>query len=315
LRLGAISFDLCNQLLLEKPQACNNLLSHCLRALFFSQTEVAANRNNRACLLKAKQIIRRINLNTRKIAMLVTLFLCSFAGAEENTPPTMPGLTSVALMTAQVAPEKAISRAEIEEITFEPMRKAALHLHPIPVLSFIKEGSIAFQVEGQSVQHLKAGDVCYEPANARISRFDNEGDTPAKFVALYMLGKDDHEHIQRLSQSASPGGPAPARKNLMTGLVSPEKNVSRVEIRALTLVPKRQGPLHLHPIPVFTVIEEGSVTFQIEGQPAQRLKAGDVFYEPANVRIARLDNEEETPAKLVVFFLLGKDDRELVQRL
>ncbi len=101
----------------------------------------------------------------------------------------------------------------------------------------------------------------------------------------------------------------------MTGLVSPEKNVSRVEIRALTLVPKRQGPLHLHPIPVFTVIEEGSVTFQIEGQPAQRLKAGDVFYEPANVRIARLDNEEETPAKLVVFFLLGKDDRELVQRL
>ena len=83
----------------------------------------------------------------------------------------------------------------------------------------------------------------------------------------------------------------------------------------LILEPKRKGPLHLHPIPVFTVVQEGDVTFQIEGQPAQHFKAGDVFYEPMNVRIARLDNEGETPAKLLVLFMLGKDDHELVQRL
>lgn len=227
----------------------------------------------------------------------------------------MPGLTSASRMTASISPAKSIARVQIQEITFEAMQKAALHLHPVPVLSVIEEGGIAFQVEGQDTQHLKAGDVIHEPANARIARFDNEGETPARLAVLYLFGQDDHESVRRLSAATLPADPGPARKELMTVQIAPEKAVSRVEVRELDLVPERQGPLHLHPIPVFSVIEEGSVTFQIEGQPARHLKAGEAFFEPANVRIARLDNEAKTPARLMVFFLLGADDHELVQRL
>ena len=104
-------------------------------------------------------------------------------------------------------------------------------------------------------------------------------------------------------------------RDLLTAGISPDKPISRVQIQEITFPPKRKGPLHLHPIPVFTVIEEGAVTFQIEGEPARHFKAGDAFYEPANVRISRIDVEGETPAKLAVIYLLGKDDQELVRVL
>ena len=44
----------------------------------------------------------------------------------------------------------------------------------------------------------KAGDAFYEPANVRVARFDNHGDTPARFAAFYLLEKDDQELIQIL---------------------------------------------------------------------------------------------------------------------
>jgi quercetin dioxygenase-like cupin family protein len=101
----------------------------------------------------------------------------------------------------------------------------------------------------------------------------------------------------------------------MNAPISPDKAISNVDIEEITLVPNRRGTLHMHPVPVLNVIKEGTLTFQIEGEPAQHLKAGDVFYEPANVRIARIDNDGDTPVKLVAFFMLGKDDHELSRLL
>lgn len=247
--------------------------------------------------------------------LIATPLLVAIAKENDTSVSSMPGLVKKDLMTAAFAPEKTVSRVELKEVVLEPMGKVPLHRHPIPVLSVIKEGAIYFQIEGQPAQHLKPGDVCYEPAGARVAHFDNESTTPAKFVALYMMGKDDHELVERLTQTTPLATSGPTRKDLMTATMTPEKVIARTEITELTLVPKRQGPLHLHPIPVLTVIEEGNITFQIDGQPVQHLKAGDVFYEPTNVRIAHLDNEGDTPAKLAVFFMLGKDDHELVQRL
>jgi hypothetical protein len=60
------------------------------------------------------------------------------------------------------------------------------------------EGEIAFQIEGQPEKILKAGDALFEPANTRILRFDNVGPGKAKFVASYLLGKDDHELIKMI---------------------------------------------------------------------------------------------------------------------
>ncbi len=112
-----------------------------------------------------------------------------------------PPVTRRALLKATVDPEKAVATVEIQEVTMGPRQKAPLHLHPCPTIGVVTEGIIAFQVEGQPVQHLKAGDAFYEPVNVRIARFDNDGDTPARFVVHYLLGEDEHETVRILEKS------------------------------------------------------------------------------------------------------------------
>jgi len=112
------------------------------------------------------------------------------------TPPVM----RKALLKAIIDPEKAISTVEIQEVTMGPKQKAPLHLHPCPTVGVITEGTVAFQIEGQPVQHLKVGDAFYEPVNVRVAKFDNDGDTPARFIVHYLLSKDENETVRILAK-------------------------------------------------------------------------------------------------------------------
>ncbi len=78
-------------------------------------------------------------------------------------------------------------------------QSAPLHLHPCPVVEVVTAGAIAYQIEGATVRHLEVGDAFYEPADVRVARFDNEGDTPARFAAFYLLGQGEHEPIRIIS--------------------------------------------------------------------------------------------------------------------
>jgi quercetin dioxygenase-like cupin family protein len=101
------------------------------------------------------------------------------------------------LLTANLATTKQVDRVDIREIDFVARQKTGLHLHPSPVVGYIASGSILFQVEGQPQQTLKAGDAFFEPANTRVLHFDAI-DQPVKFIAYYLLGKDDKELIRNL---------------------------------------------------------------------------------------------------------------------
>lgn len=85
------------------------------------------------------------------------------------------------------------------------------------------------------------------------------------------------------------------RKELLKALIDPDKRVSRVDVQEIAMGPGAKAPLHLHPCPTIGVITEGVITFQIEGETEQHLKAGDPFYEPANVRVAKFNNETQEP--------------------
>jgi quercetin dioxygenase-like cupin family protein len=61
------------------------------------------------------------------------------------------------------------------------------------------------------------------------------------------------------------------------------------------------------------VVTEGAIVFQIVGKQATHLKAGDAFYEPANVRVAHFDNEGKGPATFVVHYLLSPGEHETIQ--
>ncbi|HSS97678.1 MAG TPA: cupin domain-containing protein [Terriglobales bacterium] len=109
--------------------------------------------------------------------------------------------------------------------------------------------------------------------------------------------------------------PAPIRKALLTALIEPEKLLAKVEIVEVTMGPKQQAPLHLHPCAVVGLVTEGTIAFQIEGEAMQYIHTGEAFYEPANVRVARFDNHSDTPAKFVAFYLLGQGEAELIRIL
>jgi quercetin dioxygenase-like cupin family protein len=116
-------------------------------------------------------------------------------------------------------------------------------------------------------------------------------------------------------QGAEPMETPVMRKDLLNAIISSGKSVSNVEIQEVTMGTGVKAPLHLHPCPTVGVIVEGNITFEIEGEPSQNLKVGDAFYEPANVRVSKFNNDGEIPAKFVVFYLLGNNEKETVQVL
>lgn len=106
-----------------------------------------------------------------------------------------------------------------------------------------------------------------------------------------------------------------ARKDLLTATLASGTAISKVEIKEVTLAPNAIAPLHLHPCPVVGTVTAGTVAFQIEGKAVQYLKAGDAFYEPAQVPIARFDNDGKSPAQFTAVYLVCDSSQELVQIL
>jgi quercetin dioxygenase-like cupin family protein len=111
-------------------------------------------------------------------------------------PPLRKDLASPA-----IEPGKLVERVQLTQIDLAPGVPTGVHLHPGPVVGYVVSGEITFQIEGRAAQVLRAGDAFYEPATTRILHFDNASPTSeARFVAVYLLGKDDDELIRLLER-------------------------------------------------------------------------------------------------------------------
>ncbi len=70
---------------------------------------------------------------------------------------------------------------------------------------------------------------------------------------------------------------------------------------------------HRHPGPVFGYLSEGELEFQAGDAPAQRLKAGDTFYEPTMVLHADSRNpSEKVRTRMLAVMLHAPDVKVLV---
>jgi len=101
------------------------------------------------------------------------------------------------LLTAPIAGKKLIDRVEVKRLDFVAGQQTALHTHPCPVVSIVTHGVILFQVEGQELRVIQAGEVIFEPADVRSIHFDAASE-PATIVAFYLLGFEDWELISML---------------------------------------------------------------------------------------------------------------------
>lgn len=108
--------------------------------------------------------------------------------------------------------------------------------------------------------------------------------------------------------------PEVVRKSLTTALIG-RRNVERVEVKEIRLVPGQETGRHLHPCPVVGYIASGAIRFQIEGQPQRTLQAGEAFFEPSDTRIIHFDATAEGPAVFIAFYLLGPGESKLIEML
>ena len=131
--------------------------------------------------------------------LIIGLFLCSSASAQEQTTGLKHPVLRTELLTAMIAPGVQVSEVKIQEVILAPGVRAPLHLHPCPTMGVVSEGRISFQIEGKETQYLGEGDVFYEPANVRVVKFNNDGDSHAKFVVFYLLGAEQQETIRLLT--------------------------------------------------------------------------------------------------------------------
>lgn len=92
----------------------------------------------------------------------------------------------------QAAINQHISLADMKEVTMTAGQAAPKHMHPCPVIGFIKSGNVLFQVEGEEKIILSAGHAFFEPKNKNILHFDNASmEEPLTFVAIYLKEADE----------------------------------------------------------------------------------------------------------------------------
>ena len=99
-------------------------------------------------------------------------------------------------------------------------------------------------------------------------------------------------------------------------LPSANPAVRLVKGARIRFAPGQPTGLHRHPISTVGVVTAGSFDFQVEGQPARLLKAGDSFFEPAGRTIVQFDNASATePAEIVAFYLADTKQRPAIEML
>lgn len=135
-------------------------------------------------------------MNIIRILILASASLAGCAPPEEmaTQAPSAPHRTD--LLTATLPAGVSVSKVEIRDVSLTPWFRAPRHVHPCPVVGVVTEGAISFQIEGQPVQHLHAGDAFYEPPNERVAKFDNDGSGAAKFTAFYLMSSGEQELVR-----------------------------------------------------------------------------------------------------------------------
>jgi quercetin dioxygenase-like cupin family protein len=114
------------------------------------------------------------------LSVCILVFVAANASAQQK-------IVRKELYKAKIGTQ-SISTVDVREIVLQPKQMAGRHRHPCPVISYVVEGTIRFQIRGEKMQIIHAGEVCYEPAGAIIEHFDNASDrATTKFIPYYLL--------------------------------------------------------------------------------------------------------------------------------
>jgi quercetin dioxygenase-like cupin family protein len=80
---------------------------------------------------------------------------------------------------------------KVVEVNYGPGESSPAHSHPCPVIGYIAQGALRFQVKGEAETTYKTGESFYEAPNGVHAVSANASQTePAKLIAYFVC---DHE--------------------------------------------------------------------------------------------------------------------------
>jgi quercetin dioxygenase-like cupin family protein len=108
-----------------------------------------------------------------------------------------------------------------------------------------------------------------------------------------------------VTAAASSQAPAPALQNKRYFTMPLEKDPTR-EVGLQSVTPGAGNQFHRHPGEQWTAVQEGEVTFTVQGKPPQVLKAGDYNYVPRGT-VHRQQNLSDKPARYIEMRIFDKN--------
>ena len=211
--------------------------------------------------------------------------------------PTLaqPAANTQTILTASFAP-RGVAKIEGGDFHFLPGQPAPVHTHLAPAIGIVTKGTILYQVEGEPLQTLHAGDAFYEPVGPKIVRFDNGSDTEeAVFIDTnWQRTADPFIHFDT---------PPTAKidRRTMTTALEDGSVVSAVDVKRTLLTAGASVRSASRATPGYAFLVSGTLDLHVANVPVQRIEAGQSFALPKGAIAVRYVATNASPATVVTF--------------
>lgn len=136
-----------------------------------------------------------------KPRIIWTAFLLAILSVSA-APQASPAQVRTALAHALPQLDGSHLKVTVVEVVYPPGGASKPHTHGCPVVGYIAQGAIRYQIKGEPETIFQAGDSFYEAANGVHQISANASQTePAKLVAFFLC-----DHDAPLSTAVSAGG-------------------------------------------------------------------------------------------------------------
>lgn len=199
------------------------------------------------------------------------------------------------LLTARFDP-RGVVKVEGGDFHFLPGQPAPLHTHLAPAIGVVVKGTILYQVEGQPLQTLHAGDAFYEPVGPHIVRFDNgSANEEAVFIDTnWQRAADPFIHFDTAPT-------AKIDRRTMTTALLDGTPLDAVDVRRTVLGAGNAAASAARATAVYGYVFDGALVLHAGNLPVQRVEAGQSFVLPKGAVPIAYTAADGKPATVVTF--------------
>lgn len=124
-------------------------------------------------------------------ALAILFAVTSITGVQPQNRPKSDATARLAISQALPHMNGDNLSVKLIELSYKPGGSSAAHSHPCPVIGYVIEGALKFQVKGEPERVYKAGDTFYEAPNGVHLVSGNASQTePVKFLAYFVCDHD-----------------------------------------------------------------------------------------------------------------------------